>query len=91
MQRRLSFTHELFSNPDREGKISQSFTVEMADLASAHVKEDHAVRKYIDPHMGPGCDLLLNLAGNSTSRHLQKFGGRMNDAFFRATMLAGRR
>ena len=51
MQVGFAFAHELFAYPNREWKVGDPASMQMADLAPSDVKEHHAaaISLYRDP------------------------------------------
>jgi len=83
---------QLLSDSNGNWQIRKAISVEVSNLATSYVKENHATPVNIHSNIRPRSDFLLNLSDDGVRSHwLWKFDGRENDAFFRRTMLAGRR
>ena len=83
---------QLLSDSNGNWQIRKAVSVEVSNLATSYVKENHATPVNIHSNIRPRSDFLLNLSDDGVRSHwLWKFDGRENDAFFRRTMLAGRR
>ena len=53
VQRCLACGHQLLTNADGHRKVRQALSVEMPDLTTANVEENHALTVSIDPNVRP--------------------------------------
>jgi hypothetical protein len=64
MQIRLACSDQLFSNSDGERQVGKSVSVQVADFALPHSKEDDAAAMSVHGNLRPGSHFVLNSYGD---------------------------